>query len=47
MQYLTGSESTLRLIGPEFDGNLAAHAMRPFDDPHDGVHPDRPPLIKP
>jgi hypothetical protein len=32
MEYLTGSESTLRLIGAKLYGNLAAYAMRPLDD---------------
>jgi hypothetical protein len=30
-EYLTGSESALRLIGAEFHGNLATYAMRPLN----------------
>jgi hypothetical protein len=37
-QYLTGGEPTLRLIGAELHNNLAAYAVGPSDDAHDGVH---------
>ena len=37
-QYLTGGEPTLRLVGAELHSNLAAYAVGPSDDTHDGVH---------
>lgn len=37
-QYLTGDEPTLRLVSAELHSNLAAYAVGPSDDTHDGVH---------